>query len=133
MANGNDIMLEMQFGLGRDIPASPFSLEFGDELACCCHPSSIAGLTCQAHQFFLLALISIASPVAGFQPIRAGSCPHMHDAEADDGRHRCLRLSACKASLIDLNRLARPTTGCITNPSTCRHSRHHNRCDGAPA
>jgi hypothetical protein len=41
MADGNDIMLEMQFGLGRDIPASPFSVEFGDELPGCCHPSSI--------------------------------------------------------------------------------------------
>ena len=36
----------------------------------------------------------------------------MQDAEADDGRHRCLRFSACKASLIVSNRLARPTTGC---------------------
>ena len=49
MANGNDIMLEMQFGLGRNIPASPFSLGFGDELACCCHQRSIAGLACQAN------------------------------------------------------------------------------------
>jgi hypothetical protein len=35
-------VLEMQVGLGRDMPAAPFPLKFGDELARCCHPRSIA-------------------------------------------------------------------------------------------
>ena len=34
-------VFEMQFGLGRDFPALPFPVEFGDELSGCCHSSSI--------------------------------------------------------------------------------------------
>ena len=34
-------VLEVQFSLGGDLPTSPFLVEFGDELAGCCHPSSI--------------------------------------------------------------------------------------------
>ncbi len=81
-------MLEVLLGLRRDIPISPFPLEFGDELPGCAHLVTIAGCrrgsqwtshsyTASFSSFagrkaiFLLALILMASPVAGFRPIRA--------------------------------------------------------------
>jgi hypothetical protein len=39
-----EFVLEMQFGLGRDIPTSPFPLEFGAESVGCWHSSSIGKL-----------------------------------------------------------------------------------------
>ena len=83
-------MLEVLLGLRRDIPHSSFSLEFDDELPGCVHPATIGqsaaveeGMLCKPqplaytasfsslagrNAIFLLALILMASPIAGFRP-----------------------------------------------------------------
>lgn len=80
-----ELVLDVLVGLRRDIPTSPFPLEFSNELPGCCHSSSIPVFAfgfdppytvsfnslAGRKATFLLALILIASPVAGFRPIRA--------------------------------------------------------------
>jgi hypothetical protein len=83
-------MLEVLLGLRRDIPNSSFSLEFDDELPGCVHPATIGqsaaveeGMLCKPqplaytasfsslagrNAIFLLALILMASPIAGSVP-----------------------------------------------------------------
>jgi hypothetical protein len=51
-------VLEVQFGLGGDLPASPFTVEFGDESAGGCHASSIEA----SASGFVLAIRPLSIP-----------------------------------------------------------------------
>ena len=81
-----ELVLEMLLRLAGSIPASPLRLELRDKLGCCGHSTIIAGLAvvrsrpaytasfsslAGRNATFLLALILMASPVAGLRPILA--------------------------------------------------------------
>ena len=63
-------MLEVLLGFRRDIPTSPFPLEFGDEPPGYCHSSSIGQLAGGFDPAYTLSFSSLAARKAIFLPRR---------------------------------------------------------------